>query len=396
MSRHRYVTAFLLILTFSITTLSAPAVRYSIKAEPSQNINLDTDHYQITILRGWISAKDRFFKALLSKKSKLVVSIDEEAGFFDSDKLNISNLYENTDISKDTDRPWGLNLLLLNNIPADADSKLNFKLVIHREDRITQMFQALEATKGDLPTDIFTAPWIGYSKAVGNIFGRVFGTAQPQIPFSWTGNIKLSDVIVSPGVMASHYIVLIAPNSDQDQFPAQVDASKLRYDEVSQQLKYEGKIVSDRSYLVLKVTKADGYDIEDLLKESTAPWAVLALAQFLVIPTADAKNADQLTTLSKNLLTQLNNEIDLLKREHRFSKYERGKALRSFAVNGRDQIASRCSALGVPDAQCPIDGLNQFISQIGPRFEIPARFMDSLEKDSLKLMQQIQRMRKRS
>lgn len=380
-----------LIFALGCQVCAAPAVRYAVKVQPQEAITIDRDHYKISVLRGWVSAKDRFFKSLLSKKSKLVVSIDEQVDFFDNDHLIVSSLFENIDIEKDTNRAWGQNVNVLNNVPADANSTLTFKLVIHREDRLTQIFEGLNATKADLPADVFTSPWLGYSKAVANIFSRIFATAQPQIPFSWTGNIKLNDVMSGSGAMFSHYIVLIAPNGDHDTFPQQVDASKLAYDEVSQQLRYDGAFVPDRSYLVLKVTKSEGYNIHELILESSAPWAVLAQSQFLVIPTADATNGDQLSTLARNILTQLSNEIDLLKREHRFSKFDRAVALRSFAEHARESVVSRCSALGLTAPECPTTGLDQFIAQIGGRFELPDSFRIDLASDSDNLVREIRK-----
>jgi hypothetical protein len=391
-----FIAICMFLTVLGVTVTAAPAQRFTLKVQPAEDINLDFDHYKVTVIRGWVSAKDSFFKSVLSDKTKLVVSIEEEIGFFDKDKLNLSSLFENTDIKKNTNHPWGQNLLVLNNIAADADSKLNFRLAIHREDRISQIFQGLKASEADLGTDVLSAPWIGYAKAVGNIFNTLFGADQTSIPFSWTGNIKLADVMSSPKIMFGHYIILLAPNKSGDTFPLEANATKLSYDEGSQQLKYSdppynGTSITDRSFLVLKVSKAEGYNIPQLLFESSAPWAVLAVAQFLVIPTNDAKNVDQLSTLATNLKTQLENEIELLKREHRFSKYDRAVALRSFAVHSKDEISKKCTAVQVGIAQCPVGELQQLIDQIGSTFGLAGdkKFIDKLSVDSDRILRQM-------
>jgi hypothetical protein len=343
------------------------AQRFMVKTSPAENILLSRDHFNVTILKGWISSKDSWFIALLSRPEKLIVSIEEEVTFFDKEKVNKTSLFDNTDIKPTLNRPWGLNILLLNNIPADADARLVIKLTINRNDRLTQLFNALDASNADMPAEIFAAPWYGYAKAVNSILRVFLGTDAKSFPFIWTGDIKLSDVVVGDA-LSSHYIVLISPNSDKDQFFSKIDASKISYDVSQQQPTYDGQIIYDHSYLILKVSKAEPYNVGKHLLDSTEPWAVLG-CQFMNIPLKGVKTSDQLSTIEDNYYAILNNMIDLLKRERRFSMYDRATALMYFAGRVKDELSKKCNELKLDP--CPTTSIQQFIDYIARTFNLP-------------------------
>jgi hypothetical protein len=64
---------FIIFVFLSLTGLAdaKPAERFIIKGDATQNINLETDHYTVSLLNTWISSRDSFFKSLfrISKSS---------------------------------------------------------------------------------------------------------------------------------------------------------------------------------------------------------------------------------------------------------------------------------------------------------------------------------------
>ena len=63
--------ALCLVLTgFAINAAAATAQNFYIKVSPAEEINVEVDHYKISVVRGWISDKDTFFKSLLSQKAR--------------------------------------------------------------------------------------------------------------------------------------------------------------------------------------------------------------------------------------------------------------------------------------------------------------------------------------
>jgi hypothetical protein len=358
-----------LVIAMALPMAGAEAKAFHVAITGAKDITLNQDHLSVSLLHGWVSSKDSFFKALLSQKKKLAISIGGEVAYFDGDKNTYSKLLENTDIERNTDRPWGAVLSLIDAQPADASSKVTFKLGIYRDDRFNDI---LNAAKGAEPPNLVQQMdlWIGYGRLLSAVLSTVVGTTATNYPFILESDIKASGMIVD-GKMKEHYIVGVSPNKDGDPFLLQINAAQLTYDEASQILKYNGQTLTDHSYVVLKVTKADAPDITRLLAESKAPWAVLGVTQFLSIPTLDVQNRDQVIVLAKNLLTQLKTELELLKNEHRFSAYDRAKALYSFANESKDVVSSTCTSLQVGTLLCPTRDLEQFIGQIKRNFGLP-------------------------
>lgn len=350
---------FFTFLALTVVANAKPAERFIIKADATQNINLETDHYTVSLLNTWISSKDSFFKSLFSDKQKLIVSLNREAALVDgTTKLPIATLFENSDVGKTTEGAWGINLNLLDNVPGDADTTITIQLDFHKENRISEIFASAEDAKQSLPADLFTSPWYGYSKFVAGLVGKLFKTDKNSVPFYWSGNIKLGDV-ASGNILAGHYIVLIAPSSDAENVKNAIDGSKLQYDETHSQLLYNGKRLGDHSYAVLKVSKAMGFKVANLAISSPAAWAVLA-NQFIATPVGDATNADQLLALTRNIIKQLTTEIDLLKREPRLSNYDRTLALSSFATSAAADVKARCDQLHLADSACPAVELTNY------------------------------------
>ena len=365
----RLILCLLIVMLSSRPSLAAEAKAFYVAVDGASDIIVTQDHLSVSLLHGWIASKDSFFKALLSKKSKLAISIDGQVQYFDGDRSTYSKLLENTDIQKNTDRPWGAILSLIDAQPADATPSLTFKLGIYRDDRLSQL---LDAAKGAEPADLTKQMdlWMGYGRLLSAVLSNIFGTANPNYPFLLTVDIKASSMITA-GRLHEHYLVALAPNKDDDPFLTNVDATKLHYNEASQQLTYDGQVLLDHSYAVLKITKADAPDITKLIAESKAPWAVLAVSQFLSIPIQDVQNRDQILVLAKGLLTQLTTELDLLKNEHRFAAYDRAIALYEFATRAKSAVSSACSAHQVSAPDCPVGDLDRFIDNIKPSNSLP-------------------------
>ncbi|MEO7144226.1 MAG: hypothetical protein ABI165_12085 [Bryobacteraceae bacterium] len=367
----RAIFKWLFISILSAFPMNAAEAKIFYLPSPRGNeIVLNRDHISVSLLHGWVSSKDSYFRALLSHKSKLAIGIDETVQYFDGGRSGYSKLLENSDIQRDTGRPWGAVLTLIDSQPGDADPSLTFRLAIYRDDRLSQI---LDAAKGAEPPDVTGQVdlWTGYGRLLSAVVSNIFGTNSTNYPFLLSVDIKAGG-LAGGGRMREHYLVGIAPNQDDDKLLPALDARKLQYDEASQRLTYDGETLLDHSYVVLKVSKGDPVDITQMIAESEAPWAVLAVTQFLSIPTADAQNKDQLVMLSRSPLTQLKTELDLLKTEHRFSAYDRAVALNAFAAESRGAIAAACAAHQVPAAACPTADLDQFIAQIQRIFGLPA------------------------
>jgi hypothetical protein len=351
------------------TLNAAEAKVFYVPLAQAGDIAMDQDHMTMTLQHGWVSSRDSFLMTLFSKKSKLAIGIDGTVLYFDGDKSTYSKLLENTDINPKTDRPWGAVLNLMDAVPADASPSFAFKLSVYRDDRLGQI---LTSAKGAEPPTLTTQIdlWVGYGNLLSALLKSVFDTGKTNYPFILTFDVKASSLPVA-GKIKEHYEISIAPNKDGDSFLAGIDATKLNYNEGSQNLMYNGNQITDHSYAVVKITKAPSPDITQLLLESKAPWAVLAVTQFLGIATQDVQNKDQIIQLAKNQLTQLKTELDLLKNEHRFSKYDRAEAILAFAKESETAVSKVCTLRAVTTADCPTADLDQFIAQIKQVFGLP-------------------------
>src|SRR4030095_3037412 len=205
----RFVTLLVSIALMSTQLIANPAVKKLVKVG-TDDIDVNIDHINVRLLAGCVSSKDSFIKALLSNKSKLIITSEREATFFDPEtKLSLTSLYENKDIKKNTNVSWGQNFTLIDNLPADVVPSVKLQVFINREDRLTQIFQAAEQSKAFLPADVFTSPWYGYGKVLASVITLFFKTDQPSAPFEWRGDIGQD--FLTGTKLSSHYIVLIAP-----------------------------------------------------------------------------------------------------------------------------------------------------------------------------------------
>ena len=111
------------------------AKKFIVEIAAAKEIDFARDHFSIGIVDGWVSSKDGFFKALLSKRKKMVVGIEGEITLFDNEVVKQAIVHNNEDIGRRLDRPWGLNLMLQSRVPADVRSRLEFRIALHRDDR---------------------------------------------------------------------------------------------------------------------------------------------------------------------------------------------------------------------------------------------------------------------
>jgi hypothetical protein len=213
------------------------------------------------------------------------------------------------------------------------------------------------------------------------VISSIFGADKSTYPFIWTGDIKTGSV-VSANALSEHYLILISPTHNGDSFVNTIDATKLAWDDNLQQLTYNNAVLTKYSYAVLKVVKGDRYSIPALMFESTAPWSVLAISQFFVPSGLDAENAQQVTKLSRGTTDQLRTELDLLKKEHRFSAFDRAAALYSFADRSKTVLQRLCKKKNIPDNQCDLSDLDNFENSILTYFNLPASDLQDVKKDS--------------
>jgi hypothetical protein len=345
-----------------LIAVGGEAIPFAIDIPGGEEIVFKRDHYDVVVLQGWISSEDRFFRSLMAKKSKLVIALTARSRYFDGQTDTFSRLFENTDIKKNTDRPWGVGPVLLDDVPADVRSDIQLRLAINRDDRLSSLFSAVKDAEPEA-VGIDVTAWQGYSRVLSALVNGLVGTTATSYPFLYEG-----DVIRAPGPtsMKEQYLVLIAPAFDGDPFFNGVTSADLKYED--QRLKFRNQNLTGHSYAVLAVRKGSPFDIAALVYESQAPWAVLARTQFTSIPTDDISEQAGLVQLSVGLLSQLMTETNLLMAEHRFSVSDRASALTTFATRSRDQIARRCGALGINGQMCPTNGIDQFIENLPKAF----------------------------
>lgn len=393
MKRHSVLPLlmFVIITSFSQAAFAIDAARYVVYAADSQTIDTKKDHYSVSFLHGWISSKDGFFKSLFSNKKDGIFQLSAQNTFFDGEMTSVEQITQFLDLASNTNRPVGQAIQIYERVSGDTNTRITFKLALNRDDTIGNVIKAIESTKAELPSDVFSAPWIGYSKAVSSIAKQLLGTNKSNYPFYWVGDIKVNDVVNSNGLMKEHFIVLISPQKDGDKAFANFQASKMAYSATDQRLTYDGNKFTDWSYVVIKVAKAEPYSIEQLAFESNAPWAVLARSQFLTLPVTSIEDNQQLKSVSQNVVIQLKSQIDLLNKEHRFSKYDRALTLKNYANISRQVLSEKCGALNIAVAQCPLGELDQFSKNIENYFglSVAPKLGERLNADAAALSQRI-------
>lgn len=366
------------------SALAIDAARYVIVPTNAASIDIERDHYSVSFLHGWVSDKDSFFESLFSDKKDGVIQITLVNKFTEGDPIISENAAVLRNLKANTRRPIGQALQLLDQVPGDVDTRITIRIALHREDTISTVIGSLEESRAALPADIFAGPWIGYSKAVSSVLTRLFGTSSAAYPFYWTGDMRINDVLDSNGKMKEHYIVLVSPQADNDQRFAHLNSTNLKYDQVNRRVTYEGKPLTDWSYVVLRVGKGRPVSVDKELYGSSAPWAVLGRSQFLTIPVPDA-NVEQITATAQGLVSQLGNELALLIAERKFSRRDRAMAIQTFAERSIAAIKGACKRIKVPDTECPIWSLEQFQSSSSEAFGYDKKTTIEIAKESLKL-----------
>src|SRR5262249_17065032 len=155
-------------------------------------------------------------------------------------------------------------------------------------------------------------------------------------------------------------------------------------------------------YVVLKVFKSPRRDVKQLVFESEAPWATLAMSQFYQPPPIVFSNAGQVLSATQAILKSLQDEAGLLKKEKRFSKLDRAVALTGFAKFSLDYLGKGCKTVGATDSACGLEALAAYIDQIHKTFnlttnekgdpvQLPADLMNLIAVDANLLKEELAR-----
>lgn len=321
------------------------------------------DYISVTLLDGWLDKDDGFFAKIFGSNKKLAVLIDTKVTFFDSATIDSAIATTNSNPPASLNTPWGINAEVIDRIPADVVTSTTIKVTMYKDDKIEQTLKAVTGA-GPATSAIAASPYFAYATIVDNLFKSFFGLGNENYPFLWTGNF-----LSVGGTLKEQYVILVAAKKSNDSELTGWKNSLLKYD-TDGRVTYDGKSLG-RSFAVFKISKVEGYDIGQLLVgESTAPWAVLGVNSFLSVDTGQASTKDQLTTLATTLTAQLKNEIDLLKREHRFSSYSRAQALTLLAKWAIDPLETQCTQSNV--SPCPVGGLKQIADKTALLFGLPA------------------------
>ncbi len=378
------------VLFFAIPfALAGEAKSYSVKATNAGDIVSDRDHFDVIFVSGWVSQKDSSFQKLLSKNHKATADINASGTYFDGEQLKNAWIIENSDIpGNKLDRPWGVtDKVLLSAIPSDTVvANIVVKFELYKDDRIKQalgVFQGAEPAVGAA-----VQPYLTYANLIDSFFTTFFGTDKTQYPFLMDTGVSDASVKSADG-MYEHYLIGISPNQEGDTWLASLDSSKLAYDSSVKVLRYNGQPVSDHTFAVFLIQKAPNPDIQKLTYESNAPWAALALGTFYQAPLPSVTKKDDIASVEKTYIKNLGDCTGLLKRELRFSAYDRASALRAFATSAKQAVAAGCAQGGVPASDCKTPQLDNFISQIAVVFGLSSSSKQSLANDSLTLNDKI-------
>jgi len=346
------------LLAFSPILVANEVKTFGIKTTSTEIVS-DKDHFDLIFVGGWISRHDNFFRNLLSAKSKTAASISASGSYWDQDKLSNAWVIENSDIGRTLDRPWGLsNKVLLKGIPADTvDVEIVVKFGLHQDDRLKQILGSIQ--KSEPVAGVAVEPYLTYARLVDGIFTTMFGTDKTKYPFLMDSGLA-DQSVQSPHGMYEHYLVAISQSSDSDTWVKSIDGSKLQYDASAQALKYNGQAITDHSYAVFLIKAVDRPDLTSLLYTSRAPWAVLALTNFYQGLLPEFVNAQDVSRYDKQYVQKLSDCVDLLKRELRFSAFDRANALYAFAERSKSLMAAACNAKGISAAECKTPQLDAY------------------------------------
>jgi hypothetical protein len=365
------VRVFLLVVLLLNTSQSYAntAKVFSIKKTGAAEIVSDRGHLDLNFSNGWISSSDSLIQKILSNMKKLSASASATGTYFDGDQLKNSWIVENTDIPHNMNRSWGVaNKPLLSAIPADTlITTFTLQMAVTKEDR----FQSLIATfqSNEPTTGLAVEPYLTYAKLVDGLFNNLFGTDKTKYPFTLDAGLA-DDNIKSPNGIYEHYIIAISSNKDTDTWLQQVDGKKLSYDPGSNNLIYDGHLITDHTFAVLSVASAKAPNIPQLLLESKSAWAVLAQTSFYNATLPDINTKEDVPKADKTFVQQLAACVDPLKRELRFSAYDRAVALRAFAERSKQMVATACSAKSIAAADCKTPQIDSFEAGIDNTFQI--------------------------
>lgn len=363
------VFALAVVLLNPYQSYATPAKVFSIKKANAVEIVSDMGHLDLNFVTGWISSSDSLIQKILSNMKKLSANASATGTYFDGDQLKNSWIIENTDVPHNINRSWGAaNKPLLSDIPADTlVASFTLQMAATKEDRFQSLigtFQANEPTTG-----LAVEPYLTYAKLADSIFNNLFGTDKTKYPFTLDAGLA-DDNIKSPNGIYEHYIIAISSNKDNDTWLQQVDGKKLSYDPAGNQLMYGGQQITDHTFAVLSVVSAKAPNIPQLLLESKSAWAVLAQNSFYNATLPDINTKDDVPKADKTFVQQLAACVDPLKRELRFSAYDRAVALRAFAERSKQMVSKACTAKNIAAADCKTPQIDSFEDGIDSTFQI--------------------------
>jgi hypothetical protein len=387
----RFVLVVLVVLNAS-NSYATPAKVFSIKKQNPVEIPSDKGHIDMTFVTGWISNKDTLISKLLSSNQKLAANASATGTYFDGDQLKNSWIVENTDVPHTFDRPWGIaNKPLLSAIPADTlITSITLQMGTYREDRFKSLITAFQSSEP--ATGLAVEPYLTYAKMVDGFLSTLFGTDKTKYPFTLDAGLVDANTRSANGLL-EHYIVAISPNANQDRWLEGLDGTKLAYDPAGNRLTYNGDLVTDHTFVILWVSSAQAPDITKLLFNSKAAWAVLALTNFYNATLPEIASNDDVPKVDKAFVPQLAACVDQLKRELRFSAYDRAVALRAFAERSKQMVAAACNVKNIAAADCKTPQIQSYEDGIDGIFGIKNDETKSAESQGVQqLNQQIQQM----
>lgn len=376
-----------LLMIVCISTQNALAIRAGAFYVPIKNgqnnappIDLAKDHYSVEVVGGKISSQDGIIDTIMSSNSTLIGSFKQTIVVGSGRQLAINKVYQEEDIRNRINRPIQTGIALVDRIPGDYGSLINIRYVVNRDRRISEVFKALEQEQSALAeagTDILAGPWLGYAKVVTKMTETLFRAGRDKFPIEWDGQIKITDVMVGEGLMQPHYLVLVAPKRDDDWYYNSIQTSELSVSGnrlMRAMERTEGgswpPLEVERTYIILKVSKSDSFDIKRLMDGSTAPWAAFGRKQFSRYDDSGIKK-EELGAFAASLLNQIGSLGDLLQDEVYFSSYDKAVALVYYGGSAKDRVEARCAAFGVPSEQCPTASLDGHVRDYLTRHGIP-------------------------
>jgi hypothetical protein len=123
----------------NLAAAAGEAKRFVKMTANAKRFSKTRDHYTVSLIHGQVSQNDNFIKSLFSGKDKLIISIESKGRFFDNEEFAATRVYDNADIKKQTDRPWGMTGALVPHLPGNVDLRVTTMLTVNREDRLSHL-----------------------------------------------------------------------------------------------------------------------------------------------------------------------------------------------------------------------------------------------------------------